>query len=95
MEETGVIVKPRTHYLTLEEYYNDYYFKSNYFICDYIGECECALTDEERQKGLVPTWVDFDKALSIFSDYEKYKDTDNMRYGAYYRELIALTELQK
>ena len=51
-EETGVLVLPHTHYLTLEEYYHEYYFKSHYFICDTFGECEQKLT-ENYKKGKI------------------------------------------
>ncbi len=91
-EETGVLVDPHTQYLTLEEYYHEYYFKSHYFICDKVGECNRSLTKNEIKTGLEPVWVSFDEAVQIFASYEDYKDTNEMRYGAYYREWIALTE---
>ncbi len=94
-EETGTIVNPHTHYLTLEEYYHEYYFLSHYFLCDLIGECEPNLTDEEKARGLEPRWVDFDEAQKIFGSYEDFRDVNEMRYGAYYRELLALTEVKK
>ena len=90
-----MIVRPHTHYLTLEEYYHEFYFKSHYFICDYIGDCERALTEAEKKNGLEPVWVDFDRALEIFGTYESYKDTNEIRYGAYYREWLALGEYKK
>lgn len=92
-EEVGVISLPHIHYLRLDEYYKDFYFKSNYFLCKSIGECERALTDSEKQLGLEPKWIDFDEALKIFGNYESYKDSDEMRYGMYYREHLALQEL--
>lgn len=91
-EETGVMVDPHTHYLTLEEYYHEYYFKSHYFVCEMIGKCEAALTENELKSGLEPRWMEMAEAVEIFSTYEQYKDTDEVRYGAYYREYIALTE---
>lgn len=94
-EETGILVIPHTHYLTLEEYYHEYYFKSHYFICDTFGECELRLTENEIKTGLEPRWVGLDEALNIFGTYESYKDTNEMRYGAYYREYIALSEYEK
>ena len=94
-EETGMVISPTRHYLTLEEYYHEYYFKSHYFICKAIGECQASLTEAEKQNGLVPIWVDFDKAIETFAAYGKYKDTNEMRYGAYYREYIALLEYTK
>ena len=56
------------------------------------GECEAALTENEVKNGLEPRWVELAEAIKIFSTYEKYKDTNEMRYGAYYREYIALNE---
>lgn len=93
-EETGVISKARTHYLTLEEYYHEWYFKSHYFLCDYIGDCEVSLTENERLCGLEPKWLSFDEALKIFGSYESYKSTNEPQYGAYFREYTALTELK-
>ena len=94
-EEAGLTVNAHTHYLTLEEYYHKFYFKSHYFLCGYIGECQSSLTENETDAGLEPRWIDFNEALKIFASYESYRDTDEIRFGAYYREYIALTELQK
>ena len=94
-EETGVNVDAHTHFLTLEEYYHEYYFRSNYFLCGYLGECERHLTEAEAIRGLEPRWIAFEEALKIFGSYEAYKNTDEMRYGMYYREYLALTELKE
>ena len=92
IEECGVVVNPHTHYLTLEEYYHQYYFKSHYFICDKLGEQERNLTEAEKERGLEPRWVDLDEAIRIFSEYESFKGIDEVRFGAYYREWLALME---
>lgn len=89
-EEGGVRVDAHTHYLTLEEYYHEYYFKSHYFVCGYLGECERALTETEIKNGLEPIWIDFEEAIKIFGEYEKFIETNEVRYGAYYREFLAL-----
>ena len=93
-EEAGITVNPHTHYLTLEEYYHENYFKSHYFLCDQIGECERHLTEEETRQGLEPVWVEFDEALKIFGSYPDYKGVNEIRYGAYYREYTALLEFK-
>ena len=93
-EETGTVINPHTQYLTLEEYYHEWYFKSHYFICDYIGECEQSLTEAEKKRGLEARWIDFDEAMQIFGDFEKYKEIDEVQYGAYYRDWLALKEIQ-
>lgn len=94
-EETGMIVLPHTHFLRLDEYYKDIYFKSNYFVCEDIAECETSLTDREKAEGLETKWVDFEEALRIFGSYNHFIKTDELRYGAYYREHLALLEMQK
>ena len=94
-EETGIIVKAKSHYLTLEEYYHEYYFKSHYFFCEYVGECDVKMTDNEIESGLEARWVELDEAIKIFRTYEKYKEIDEVQYGAYYREHMALSEYKK
>ena len=91
-EETGAVVNPHTHYLTLEEYYHEYYFKSHYFVCALNGKCDQSLTENELKSGLEPRWVDLTEAIEMFSTFEQYKGTDEVLYGVYYREYIALTE---
>ena len=86
------MVDPHTHYLTLEEYYHEYYFKSHYFVCELIGKCDQSLTENELKSGLEPRWVNLTEAIEMFSTFEQYKGTDEVLYGAYYREYIALTE---
>lgn len=94
-EETGITVNAHTHFLTLEEYYHEYYFRSNYFICEYVSQCEKKLTENEIEQGLEPRWISLNEAMKIFGSYEDYKETDEVRYGAYYREYLALTEAKK
>ena len=94
-EEAGIIVHPHTHYLTLEEYYHEFYFKSHYFLCDHLGECERRLTESEKLRGLEPVWIELDEAMRIFGSYKEYETTNEMRYGAYFREYTALCELIK
>ena len=91
-EECGVRADAHTHFLRLEEYYRDTFFKSNYFICGYEGECPCALTETEIAEGLVPVWVELNEAVRIFGDYESFRESHPMRYGMYYREHLALAE---
>jgi 8-oxo-dGTP pyrophosphatase MutT (NUDIX family) len=94
MEETGSVVLPHTHFLTLEEYYGEYFFKSHYFLCRYKGECEMNLTETELTEGMEPRWVDFGEALQIFGNYKSLENTSEMKSGMYYREYLALNEVQ-
>ena len=43
-EETGFLVKPLQHYLTIYEYYEDSLYPSHYFICKVTGQTERMLT---------------------------------------------------
>ena len=46
-EETGVIVRPLHHFLTLYEYYEEYRYISYYFVCERIGLGQMHLTEPE------------------------------------------------
>ena len=94
MEETGTVVLPHTHFLTLEEYYHEYFFKSHYFICEYKGECNTNLTEAEKAEGMEPRWVELDEALKIFGSYPDYEKSAEMKSGMYYREYLALQEIK-
>lgn len=93
-EECGVVVSPSELFLRLEEYYKNCFFKSNYFLCEAKGECETSLTEAEKAEGLEPMWVALDEAIKIFGSYEQYKSINPMRYGMYFREHLALMEIQ-
>lgn len=93
-EETGMVVKPEKHYLTIDEYYGEWLFTSHYFICTPQGETERHLTDLETKLGLEPEWISLEEAVRIFSEHQKYAETDEMRSGAYLREYSALEALR-
>lgn len=90
-EETGFIVKPACHFLTMNEYYEDVKYISHYFICDIIGESERSLTASETERGLVPEWIDLDKMFELFSKHRDFAATNEEKRGAYLREFTALT----
>ena len=50
------------------------------------------LTEEEKSRGLIPKWLDLQELLSIFSEHQKYAETNEMKRGAYLREYTALEE---
>lgn len=91
-EETGYIVKPDCHFLTLNEYYEEYKYTSHYFICDIIGKSEQNLTAAEMKRGLIPEWICPDKILEIFSKHNDFAAASEDKRGAYLREYTALTE---
>lgn len=91
-EETGYIVNPVFHFLTINEYYEEYKFISHYFLCDIIGESEQNLTANEIKRGLIPEWISPDKMLEMYSKHGDFAITNEEKCGAYLREYTALTE---
>ena len=91
-EETGYIVKPVCHFLTMHEFYEEYEYISHYFVCEIIDQTETALTDLERERGLFPEWKDMSEMLEMYSRHSDYAPTNEEKRGAYLREYTALTE---
>ena len=91
-EETGYLVKPVCHFLTINEYYEEYKYTSYYFLCAIIGKLKQNLTANEIERGLVPKWTEPDKMLEIYAKHGDYASTDEERRGAYMREYTALSE---
>lgn len=91
-EETGYVVKPKSHFLTINEYYKDCKFTSHYFVCDIIGESEQCLTAAEAQRGLVAEWISTKKVLEIYSKYDDFAATNEEKRCSYLREYTALQE---
>jgi ADP-ribose pyrophosphatase YjhB (NUDIX family) len=89
-EETGMIVEVSECMLEIDEYYDDWKWVNKYFIGKIVGHTEIKQTEREREVGMVPKWVSIDEIKGIFSKYQSYADTDEMRY---LREYTALTEL--
>ena len=94
-EETGYVVMPLSQYLTIHEYYEEWFFVSHYFICEAIGETVRKLTECEAEAGLEPKWVPLEEAIEIFGRHQEYAEADEMKRGAYLREYEALLELTK
>lgn len=92
LEETGYVVKPTRHFLTLNEYYEEYKYVSHYFLCEVIDQKEQCLTEEEAERGLVPEWLPLQKMLEIFGAHDDYAATNEEKRGAYQREYSALVE---
>lgn len=91
-EETGYIVKPVFHFLTINEYYEEYKFISHYFLCDIIGKSEQNLTADEIKRGLIPEWISPDKMFELYSKHGDFAITNEEKRGAYLREYTALKE---
>lgn len=91
-EETGLIVKPLQQFLTMYEYYEEYRYISNYFICEVTGKGHMRLTDAEIRRGVEPQWIPLQEAVDLFSRHQSYADVSEEKRGAYLREYTALQE---
>lgn len=89
MEEAGLDVSVGEHLYTIYEYVFDELFIANYFLCEVIGVGEMALTPTEIDHGVIPEWVELEKAIEIFSHYkEKTPDHESL----YLREYTILNK---
>lgn len=90
-EETGFVVVPKEHFLTLHEYYEDWEYISYYFVCEVVGTTQRNPTKREIQVGAMPEWIALEEALERFSRYGDYAQHNEERRGIYLREYRALS----
>ncbi len=90
-EETGFKVKPLKAFLKVKEYAYEVLWENNYFICEIEGECERNLTESEKYNKVSAKWVEIDKAIEIFGNYQAYP-TD--KASLYLREYTVLKRLK-
>ena len=92
-EETGYVVTPEgeTPFYILNEYYREYKFINNFFICSLTGkQTKIKLTEIEKEQQLVMKWLDLNEALHVFSRYDDYTLTDYDKCGSYLRDYTAI-----
>ena len=94
-EETGYIIEPEECFLQIDEYYEDCRYISEYFCAKITDHSQKKLTQQEIMNGLEEKWLSLDKAIDIFSKYQLYKETDEMKRGLYLREYYAFCEYMK
>ncbi len=92
LEETGYIIEPMEEFLVMNEYYEEYRYVSHYFICKLVGEGEQHLTEAEKNRGLVPMWVEIPFFADIVSKHQEYASTREEKRGSYLREYTAIRE---
>ena len=90
-EETGLLVKPKSCFLVINEFYEDWKFESYYFVCEVAGHTDRNPTKREIEVGAVPEWLEIRQAADIFSHYPDYAESDEERRGIYLREHLALS----
>ena len=89
-EETGFEVRIAEEILEIQEHFYERLYISRYFICEITGKGEQKLTETEVEHGVVPEWVEIEKALEIFGSYGDYAETDDEIEGQYCREYTAI-----
>ena len=94
-EETGTIVRPLRHFLTINEYYEEYRYIDYYFVCEPVGQGTIRLTEAERRRGLEPLWLPLNEAVKMFSRHQDYAAVSEEKRGVYLREYVALSEYLK
>lgn len=92
-EETGMIINPSECLLEIDEYYEEWKWVNRYYIGEVVGNTEIKLTEREKSVGMEARWLSVDEIMNIFSQYNLYADTDEMRRGMYLREYTALCEI--
>lgn len=89
-EETGYAVRPKKHFIVINEYCFETLYVSNYFLCEKVGKSEQSLTEIEVEHGITPVWVELEKAFEIFGEYaSKREDIASL----YLREFTVLNKL--
>ena len=94
-EETGYVIIAKRCVLQINEYYEHFKFINKYFIGHIIDKKEIHLTELEKEVGMEPRFIPLIELKEIFSNYEKYRDSNEMRCGMYQREYLALNILSK
>ena len=94
-EETGYIVNPTDHFLTINAYYEEYKTVTHYFLCDIIGKTEKKLTQEEIALGLTSEWIDLNEIIEIYSKYDDFSEINENKRRSYFREYNVLAEYKK
>lgn len=89
-EETGYEISVGKQLYIFKEYFRNMLYVSNYFLCEITGKGEQSLTESEINHGVIPEWVEINKALEIFGSYGDYAETDEEIEGQYKREYTVI-----
>ena len=90
-EEAGYKVNIIKPLLRVDEYCFETLWVNNYFLCEIEGECERHLTESEVYNGVKPVWVELEKAIEIFGEYESKRED---QASLYLREYTVLNRLK-
>ena len=90
-EEAGYNVKVIKPLFKVNEYCFETLWINNYFLCEIEGECEQHLTESEKYNRVKPVWIEIEKAIEIFGEYES-KTVDHA--SLYLREYTVLNKIK-
>lgn len=94
-EETGLKVEIIQEIIQIDELYSDEKYVNRYYLARKKELGKKHLTKIEEETKTRPIWVNIDDALIIFSSYEKYEESQEVKHGLYLREYCALKEALK
>ncbi len=87
-EETGLLVEPIKHTVTIIEHYPNITLYSEFFYCELLEEKNYKkLTDEEKELDIELKWIDKIEALNLLDDHDSKSERGNYFMQ---REFIAL-----
>ncbi len=95
LEETGYVVDVTEHFLTVNEYLDDWLYIGNYFICKIKEQGETNLTETEKEHKAQAEWVDIGEAFDIFKTYKGLAKVDGGKVSLYNREYNVLKKLKE
>ncbi len=90
-EEAGYNVKVIKPLFRVNEYCFETLWVNNYFLCEIEGECERHLTESEEYNRVRPVWIEIEKAIEIFGEYDS-KTVDHA--SLYLREYTVLNKIK-
>ncbi len=94
-EETGKLITVKNEFLQINEYYEEWFFETHFFVCKVIGEAEINLSAREKKVEMTSKWLNLTEALSIFKKHQDYAETDEEKRGIYLREYTVLKEFAR
>lgn len=89
-EETGYICETISKPIQIAEYYEEYKYIDQYYICEAIGQGKIHLTENEIKSHLAVEWMSVTKCIDMFSRHKDFEAFEEKK-GIYLREYTALS----
>lgn len=94
-EESGYKAEIVAPFLVINEYCFDTCYEAHYFICKVKEQGESRLTPTEIDHGVMTKWVDIEKAIEIFSEYDTKTEDHRSLYLREYTILNKFIEMKE